>query len=870
MFWRRRKNEDFSEEIQAHIALEAERLRAEGLSAREADAAARKRFGNVLSAEEQFYETNRWLWLEHLRRDMGYGLRVLLRNPGFTFVAMLSLALGIGVNALMFSVVNALVLRPLPVEKPGELVFLENNHFGIGQSFPNYRDFRDQNQVFSGLMAYRVVQIELDSRVGTARTWGYLATGNYFDVLGIQPALGRFFHKEDERGEGGSPYAVLSYGSWQARYGGDRDIVGKTIRINRHPYTVLGVAPRNFHGTEVFYWPEVWAPMMMEAQIEPGNPWLENRGTFNAWVIGRLKPGVSPSAATANLNTIAAELSRRYPDFDEGLQMHLTRPGLMGEVIGGPMRTVSFALMLMAGLVLLTACANLASMVTARGADREREIAIRLSIGATRWRVMRQILTETVVLAGLGGATGYGLAQVLSKLLSAWHAPMDFPIQFDVTPDWRVFLFAFAVSLVAGIVFGLAPARHAAKTDMNAVIKGEQLGWRGRRIALRDVLVVLQVAVCFTLVAASQLALRGLQRSTDIHLGFQPQGVSVVQFDLGLAGYTEERGRSFQKQALEAVQHMPGVTSTAYSNSVPLSIDENQNSVYPEDQPNLKASEVIAAATYEVSPNFFTTLGTRMLVGRDFSWHDDRKSPDVAVVNVAFAKQILHTDNPLGKRFHRGPGGPLMEVVGVVEDGKYETPIEAPRPAEFVAMEQHYNTTNTLLVRSSLPQNEVVANMRVAMAKLDPDLPLFGVGGLDQVLGLAFMPGRAAAIALSTFGILAILLAVTGIHGLVSYAVARRIREIGIRVAVGATPAQVLRVVLGRTAWLMTVGCAAGLVLTLALGRILSTLVYGASPRDPLALLGVLTVIILLGLFSSWAPARRAIRVDPVMALRHE
>jgi predicted permease len=871
MFWRRKRTgNDFNDEIQAHIALEAQRLRAEGMSDADAEAAARRQFGNVLSTEEQFYESSRWLWLDHLRRDVAYGLRVLLRNPGFAAVAVLSLALGIGVNALVFSVVNALVLRQLPVDKPEQLVFLETKQFGAGHSFPNYREVRDQNQVFSGLLGYRVVQLELDSHQGATRSWGYLATGNYFDVLGIRPAVGRFFHQDDDVQAGASPYAVLSYGSWQSRFGGDRNVVGKTISINRKPYTVIGVAPLGFHGTEVFYWPEVWVPMMMQADIEPGNGWLEERSTSNTWIIGRLKSGVSKEQATANLNGIAAELSRRYPKFNEGMQFRLSRPGLIGSMLGGPTRAFSFAVLVLAALVLLTACANLASLVTARGADREREVAIRLSIGATRWRVLRQVLTETILLSVLGGAAGYALAFVLSRALSAWRAPLDFPVQFDVTPDWRVFFFAAVISLLAGVAFGLAPARHAAKTDANAVLKGEKLGWRGGRLPFRDVLVVVQVALCFVLVSGCLLSLRQLQNSLTIPLGFQPQGVSVVGFDLGLAGYNEEKGRDFQQRALHAVENLPGVTSAAYSNSVPLSIDENRNSIYPEDQPNLRASDALWAFTYEVSPQFFTTIKTQMLAGRDFTWHDDPKSPQVAIVNQAFGKQILRVDNPLGKRFHRGPGGMLVEVIGVVEDGKYESPADSPRPALFVPMLQHYNTTTMLMVRSSLPENEIVAKMRERLAQLDPQLPLSGVGGLQQILGFAFLPMHAAVVALSAFGILAIMLAVTGIYGLVAYAVAQRTREIGIRVAVGATPAMVLRLVMSRTAFLLGIGSATGIVLTLAAGKVMTAIVPGISPRDPLALLGVCATILLLGVASSWSPARRALRIDPMLALRHE
>jgi predicted permease len=869
MFWRKRKENDFKEEIDAHLALEMERLREQGLSQEEARTAARRQFGNVTSARERFYESGRWLWWEHLKRDVVYAVRILGRNPGFTTIAVLSLALGIGANALVFSVVNALVLKPLPVEHPEQLAFVETER-GPGQSFPDYRDLRDRNQTFTGLAAYRISPIELESQDHAERTWGYLATGNYFDLLGIRPLIGRFFHQDDDLHPGGSAFAVLSYTCWQRRFGGDPAIVGKTIRINRQPFTVLGVAGSNFHGTELFYWPEVWMPMMMEAQVEVGNPWLEQRGTSNAWVVGRLKPSVTPAQAEANMNAIADDLSRQYPSNDTGLKIKLAHPGLVGDTLGAPMRAFAFGVLILAALVLLAACANLASLLTARGADRQREIAIRLSIGATRWRIVRQVLTETVVLSVAGGAAGFGLAVVLSHALSNWRAPLDFPVQLNVNPDWRVFFFACAVALLAGVLFGLAPAGRASRTNANAVLKGEEMSWGGRRLALRDGLVVLQVALCFVLVSACLLSLRGLQQALAMGLGFQPQGVSVAGFELGLAGYTEEQGRDFQKSALATVEQLPGVVSAAYSNSVPLSIDQSRSSAFSGDLANPRPADGKSAVHYQVSPGFFRTMGIELLAGRDFDWHDDRKSPLVAVVNQAFSKQVLNTGDPLGKRFRFGLGGGLIQVIGVVEDGKYESLTEPPQPAVFHPILQSYNTTTTLIVKSSVPEAQMVQEMRRAIKQLDPHLPLYGTGSLEQMLGFAFFPTRAATVALSAFGLLAIMLAATGIHGLISHAVARRVREIGIRIAVGASPSQVIRLVLGRTLALLAAGAVIGLGLTLAAREVLAGIVFGVSPHDPKILAAVLGAIAGLGLLSSWGPVRRALHVDPMAALRHE
>jgi predicted permease len=713
--------------------------------------------------------------------------------------------------------------------------------------------------------------MELEMGTGANRIWGYLATGNYFDVLGIKPALGRVFHQSDDLQPGASPYAVLSYNTWQSRFGADRNIAGKTVRINRLSFTVLGVAPRDFHGTELFYWPEVWVPIMMEPQIEVGNPWLDTRSTWNTWVVGRLKPGVSPAQAEANLNTLAAEMAREHPAENDGLSFMLAKPGMVGDLIGNPAKAFTLGVLGLAALVLLAACANLASLLTVRATDRQRELAIRLAMGAGRGRLIRQVLTEAMMLSAAGGAAGFALAVLLSRALSQWRAPMDFPVQFNVDPDWRVFCFAWTASIIAGVLFASVPAWRASKTDPNAALKGTAAAWGPRRLAFRDVLVVVQVAVCFVLVSGCLLSLRGLQQALRMRLGFEPQHVSVAAFELGLAGYSEERGRAFQQRALEAVQQLPGVESAAYSNSLPLSIDQSHTGVFPADTENLRPSDRIGVTFYEVSPGFFATLGTRLLAGRDFSWHDNPQSPQVAIVNVAFGKRVLHTENPVGGRFRHGAvNGDLVEVIGVVEDGKYGSLTESAAPVVFWPILQRYNTTTTIEAKSSLPATEMLGEIRRAIAALDPELPLYGVGSLTQMLGFAFFPTHAAAVALSAFGILALMLAATGIYGLVAYAVSRRVREIGIRMALGARPAQVLRLVLGKMMALLALGSALGLGLALVAGQVLASVVYEASPRDPLVLVGVLGLMSFLGLLASWLPARRALCIEPKTALHYE
>jgi len=801
-----------------------------------------------------------------------FAARLCRRSPGFALAAILSLALAIGANTLIFNIVNRLIVAPLPVAFPEQLVFVQSSLAGSqSHSFPNYRDFRDRNRTLAGLVGYRIAPMHLDARGGATRVWGYLATGNYFEVLGVQPAAGRFFTQDDDRQPGSAAVAVLSYDTWQRRFLGDQAIVGTTIRINQLPYTVVGVAPRGFHGTEIFYRPEIRVPMMMQAQIEVGNSWLDARQSHNVWVVGRLRAGVTPAQAEADLNAIAADLRRDFPGPNRNLAVTLAQPGLVGDLLRAPVRAFTFGVFLLAGLVLLAGCTNLASILLAHGADRQREMALRVSIGAGPRRLVQQLLTESVLLSLIGGLAGAALAAVASRALSAWRAPLDFPVQLDVQADGWVLLFAIGVAMVAGVGVGLAPARQASRVDPNAALKGtDGVRLSGRRWALRDALVVLQVALCFILVFACVVALRGLQQTFTMPLGFDPRGVAVAGIDLGLAGYAEEQGRAFQQRARESLSGLPGVEAVAYANSLPLSADQSATTVSPEFEPRSATAGIRGVASYQVSPGFLRVLGVRQLAGRDFEMRDRRDAPLVAIVNETFARRVLQTTDAVGKSFRYGQSAQLVEVVGIVEDGKYTTLTEAPRPVVFQPILQRYNSTTMLVVRSRLPEEQMAGEMRRAIAALDPTLPVHGAGSLQQFLRFAWFPSRAAAIALTAFGILAVLLAATGIYGLVAYAVARREREIGIRLAVGASRFDVVRLILSRVLVAVGAGAALGSVMALATGPVLARVVYQASPRDPGVILAVFLILIAIGVGACWAPLRRSLRVDPMKAVRSE
>jgi predicted permease len=864
LFRRRDWERDLADELRSHLELRADDLLRRGLTREQAMRQARLEFGAADAYQDDCRQAHGLRWFEEARQDVRYVLRTLRRSPGFTAAAVLSLALGIGVNSAVFSFVNALLLKPLPIEHPEQVWFIQSGHQYSNLSYPDYLEFRDRSRTID-LTACRITVMSLDRDSTASRVWGYLASGNYFDLLGVRPAVGRFFHAAEDVRPGGSPYAVLSYTFWERRFGGDPRIAGRTIRINGLPYTVVGVAPREFHGTELFYWPDIWVPMTMEAQIESFN-WLAERSTQNIWVLGRLKPGLRREQAAADLTAISAALAQQYPKSNEARKMMLTRPGMVGDVIGAPAQAFSAGLMVLSGLVLLAVCANLASLLAARAADRSRELAIRLSIGSGRGRIFRQLLTESLVLALLGGSAGCALALGVSTALSHWRPPVDFPGALDIHPDWRVFAFSVAAALAAGLLSGLAPARQAWRADANSMLKGEPPR-RGGRLALRDVLVAAQVAICCALVACSFVAIRGLNRAFAMPIGIEPRGAAVVAFDLDLAKYGKDAGRQFQRRALDAVSRIPGVSSVAFANTIPLNPDQSNTTVFREDTVERRPGKGLNAAYYMVSPGYFRTMGTRLLFGRDFTWHDDGKA-EIAIVNERLARKLTGSANAVGRRFWGFSG--LTEIVGVVEDGKYETLTEDPSGATFWCSTQHYMGTTVMLARSSLPEAALAAEMREAVAPLDPHMPLYSVGAARELLQLAFLPSRAAVGALTVFGVLALILAITGIYGLSTYSVSRRIREIGIRVAVGAGPRDVLACVLRRMGWLVAIGSCAGLALAWLAGQALAAVVYHASSHDPLVLAATAATLAVAGLGASVGPARRALSIEPSRALRHD
>ena len=620
--------------------------------------------------------------METLIQDLRYGLRMLLKRPGFTVIAILSLALGIGANTAIFSLVNTALLMPPPVARPGELVALNNsaaNRMFPTFSYPNYRDFRDRTELFSGLIAYRFAPLSVSHDGTNERLWGYVVTGNYFEVLGVGAAVGRVISDEDDQTPGAHPVTVLSYKYWQKRFGGDANVLGRSLIINGRSFTVIGVAPRGFYGTEVISAPEMWFPMAMQAQIEVGNDWLNEREAENIFLQGRLKAGVSRQQAEAALNSIAAQLESEHPVANEGKRIKLAAPGLMGGTMRGAVLGFAGLLMAVVALVLLLACTNLANLLLARVTERRKEIAVRLAMGASRFRLVRQLLTESVLLAVIGGALGLLLAFWLVDLAVALKPPVDVPLSVELHIDHRVLLFTSAISVVTGVLFGLLPALQATKTDLVSALKDDASTDTRRRSYLKGGLIVFQVALSLVLLICGGLMLRGLGRAQTLELGFIPQNAVEVSFDLRLQGYDRARAKEFQKLLLERARALPGVEAAAIADLVPVDLHFSSSTVLIEGRALERSANAPRALNNRITPGYFGAMGTRLIEGRDFTEQDDEKSARVAIVNETFARRFWPGESPLGKRFSLGGAdAPMVQVVGIAQDGKYAGLTEDP------------------------------------------------------------------------------------------------------------------------------------------------------------------------------------------------
>ncbi len=806
--------------------------------------------------------------MENVLLDVRYASRVLRKSPAFTVVALLTLMLGIGANVVVFGVLNTVLLRPLDVSDPESLYQFRHKQWMIGRllttSYPAFEDFQRRNTTFNGMAAiYGYSGGTLAWHNALSKVHGDEVTGNYFDLLGVQPQLGRFFHASDEHGPNSAPYVVLSDGLWRSAFQADPGVVGTIVKLNKHPFTVVGVASALFHGTERFVWPDYWIPMANEQQVE-GSDYLHNRTHVAVTVIGRLKPGVTPRQATEDLNTIAAELSKEYPTTDDGQPLRLIHPGLIGDE-GEVIRGFLYGVTVLALLVLAAACANLASLFASRVADRSREMAVRVALGSSRRRLAMQLLTEAVLVSLMGGTAGLFTANLLLAVLNRWQPAAEAHLAASV--DTRVFLEGLALTLGSALLFGMVPAWQAGRSSpLQAMKSGPVDGMHLRRFALRDLLLAAQIAICTLLVMASLVAVRGMEHALHASLGFQPKGAMLAEIDLSQF----EMGPAVEKEKaiINGVRSIPGVTAAGTISRTPFTGGMHGVPIFrPGTTEFTLNNSVLAPYVFTISPGYLESAGTRLLGGRDLSWHDNAKSPQVAIVNQTFARKMFGAKQAIGQHFILSRNS--TEVVGVAEDGKYHDLQESPQPAVYLPLSQNEESDTIFVVRSRRTPSEMAVALERTLSATAPNVPITVQNWSDTLDGELF-PGRAATASLGLMGLLAAMLAATGIFGMAAYGVSRRRKELAIRVALGARRTQVMSAALKRPMILLGVGSAVGLLSGVVAGRLLGQIVYQADPRDPLVLGGAVLTMALLGIAAAAIPARRALNVDPTRLMREE
>jgi predicted permease len=825
--------------------------------------------------------------MQTLWQDLRFGARMLHKQRGFTFIAALTLALGIGVNTAIFSAVSSLLLRPSPYAQPERLAIVftgarQQPRVYDDFSYLNYVDYRDRNQSFSGLIAYRMTFAAISNTSGGGDdraevVWGETVSGNYFDVLGAPPALGRGFRPEEDRTPNTHPVVVLGHGLWRRRFNADPAIVGRSVYLNGHPFTVIGVAPERFTGTKFALRMEFWVPLMMRARMNINDAWRTDRNRQSLGLMGRLKPGVTIAQAEADLTMIAQELEKSYSQANEGrkVQVVTEREGRVNEAFP-VMRSSSLLAFGVVGLVLLIACVNVANLVLARGAARSREIGVRLSLGAGRGRIVRQLLTESLLLSLLGGALGLLLAYWSADLLNATIPPMPYVVDLNFAPDRLTLFWATGISLLTSVIFGLAPAVSASRIDLVAVVKGDGGSSSGpRRLSLRNLLVVAQIAVSVVVLMCAGLFLRSLRNAQTADLGFNVENLVSMQLDPELLGYNAEEGKRFYAELARRVASLPSVSSATVAHILPLS--DNGWSTGPlikEGEAPPPPNQGLYVNYSSVGVRYFETLGTRLLLGRDFTEHDAADAQQVVIINMELARRLYGgAESAIGKRFYlvessRSP----YEIVGVAADGKYRNLYEDPRPYMFLPHQQFYISQATMTARaqSSGALQSVVEGMRREAQRLDARLPVFDVRMAEQHMSWAYWGPKLGAGLSLVSGLLALALATIGLYGVMSYAVSRSAKDIGVRMALGAQPRDALRLIARQGMLLVAIGLACGLFVALALGRVLTGLLLGIGAADPLTFAGVSALLALTALIACMIPARRAAKVDPMIALRRE
>jgi macrolide transport system ATP-binding/permease protein len=814
------------------------------------------------------------LIMTDLWQDLRFSTRMLVKNPMFTLAAIATLALGIGLNAATFSAVQGILLRPLEgTERPERLVQMYRQWPGIefgSNSIPHYQDVRDRTrEVFESVAGWIFQPMAIAGDGTSERTIGMLVSANFFQTYGVQPLLGRaFVPGVEDRDPGAHPVAVLGHGYWQTRFGADPSVVGRTISINGHPYEIVGVAPEDFRGPISFAAPPIYVPLMMQRRIDASRDLIASRGSNSMNVVGRLRDGQTLAQGQAILDAILMQLRDEYPEsYDDQLGTRLVPQNEAGihPSFGSAQMGMGTVMMVVVALLLLIACVNVANLFLARARDRRHEMGVRLSLGAGRPRIVRQLLTESLLFSALAGLAGLGLAALGTQMLGGFRPPIDGPWDMRIDMDSTVLLFTAVVSLGAGLVFGMAPALHAASPDTASAIKGESDRGRGRSRA-SSALVVIQISLSLLLLVTSGLFLRSLQSATDIDPGFEePRSLATMAADPGLQGYDEATGRQFWDRMLEDVSSIPAVGSASLAWSLPLGLNSSDRGIeIPgyEFGPDERSS---IAYTY-VSEGYFETMGIDVVDGRVFTRSDDADAAPAIVVNRRFAERFWPGESAVGRLV--GTAGEQREVVGVVETGKYGSLGEEAQDFMYLPYRELYQSAMIVVARTAGDPQPVMERIRALVRELDPDLPVYDVRTMEDHMGIALLPARLGGSVLGLFGLLGLTLAAVGIYGVMAYSVSQRKRELGIRVAMGADRPTVIKLVLGEGMKLALLGTVIGVAGALGAARLVQGLLYNVSPLDPIAFTGVPLMLVAVAALAVYLPARRAAAVDPMKALK--
>jgi predicted permease len=821
--------------------------------------------------------TGRWVEsMNDILRDLQYTIRMLAKSPVFTVAAVSTLALGIGLNAATFSAVRSILLRPLGgVHQPEQLVQVYRQWPGMDHgsvSIPHYQDLRDRTgDVFESFAAYNFAPVALAVDGQSERLMGMIVSANFFQTYGAQPTLGRaFIPGEESVGPGAHPVAVLGHGFWLTRFGGDPGVVGRTLTINGHPFEVVGVAPPDFKGPVNFANIELYVPIMMQHEIQPGYQVIELRGNNSFTGIGRLREGVTVALAGQHLDAVLLQLREEYPGFYDtqlGHTLVLQNEAGIHPMFRDASVGMSAVMMAVVALLLLIACVNVANLFLARARERRREMGIRLSLGAGRGRIIQQLLTESLVFSVLAGAAGIGLARLTIQVLDNIPMPMDGPWDFGLALDNSVLMFTAGVSLAAGFLFGLAPALQATNPDTVSAVKGESDGARSKS-RVSSGLVVFQMALSLLLLISSGLFLRSLQGATEIDPGFdEPKNLVMASFDPGLQGYDDARSRELFDRVLEQVQALPDVTAAALTDTPPLGISGSDRGVGIPGY-EFTEGELRSLMYAKVSEGYMETMGIELLAGRTFTRQDDEVGPPVIIINRRFADRFWPGESALGKIVQTA--GADREVIGVMETGKYRSLGEPANEFMWFPQRELFTTSVTVVARTPSNPQAVLSSIRSIVRGADPDMPVYDVRTMEDHMGMALLPARLGGSVLGLFGVLGLLLAGVGIYGVMAYSVAQRKRELGIRVALGADRGTVLKQVLTEGLKLAVIGTVLGLAGAAGAARLVEGLLYNVSAMDPAAFLGVPTVLVLVAAFAVYLPARRAAGADPMTALKSD